>query len=319
MPQLRVRGLLTFSDTIQQQLWQATLTQANDATFARIAQRIGETERQLQKLCAQHQITPAQLPLQSQQVYAWLRLLDQPARFNRHCQTLMQLKQLIDENDAARKRRADGAHWHVELANSGYWYRMRPAPKQRLHLDVLINECFVEAPEPVLQALVQMAFGNTKAHLPIVKAYAHSADYLRMNAALQLNPTATPAALSGQHYDLQQVFERVNRQFFAGALEQPHLRWSRTDTRRIMGTYQARTNTVMISQTLDDAQVPEFVIDYVMYHELLHKVLGSRFSAGRRQVHFAEFRAADQRYPRYAEAEAFLNGWVGRGFEERRA
>ena len=319
MTQLRVRGLLAFGDAIQQHLWQATQTQAAADIFSQIATRIGDTERQLREMCAQHNTSPAQLPLQSQQVYAWLRWLCQSESFDLHCRTLEQLKNIIDNNEAAQKRRADGAHWLVELANSGYWYRLRPAPKQRLHLNLLINECFVGAPTPVLQALVQMAFGNTKALLPIVKAYAHSPGYQRISAALQLQPAPTPATLTGQHYDLQQVFERVNRQYFAGNLTQPHLRWSRNDTRRIMGTYQARTDTVMISQTLDDPQVPEFVIDYVMYHELLHKVFGSRLSAGRRQVHFAEFRAADQHYPRYAEAEAFLNSWVGRGFDERGA
>ncbi len=310
MTTIHLRGLLKTSDYIQHQLWQATILQSDAAVTAQIAQKIAAAEQQVRDLCAQHSLDPAQFPIQSQQVYTWLRLLCQPALFQLHAHTLQQLAACIAQSEATQRRQAEGKHWHVELANSGYWYRVRPAPKHPQHLNVLINECFIGAPGIVLNALVEMAFGNTKAPLPIVKHYANGPDYLRISTAMRLSPAPIIAALSGEHYNLQEIFTRVNQRFFKGEMPQPHLRWSRAETHRIMGTYQARTDTIMISQTLDDAQVPEFVIDYVMYHELLHKQLGSRFSRGRRHVHFDDFRAADQQYPRFAEAEAFLNDWV---------
>lgn len=313
MKTIHVRGLLKTSEIIQQQLWHAAVMRSTPDAIAPIAQRIAHTEQQVRDLCSQQALDPAQLPMQSQQVYVWLRLLCQPELFQRHLDTLRQLVQCIAQSEAAQRRRAEGKHWQVELANSGYWYRMRPAPKQPLHLDVLINECFIGAPTIVLDAIVHMAFGNNKVLLPIVKNYANGPEYQQISAAMRLSPAPVAAALNGAHYDLQQVFARVNQRFFAGSLAQPHLRWSRGATRRIMGTYQARTDTVMISQSLDDVGVPEFVIDYVMYHELLHKQLGSRFSQGRRHVHFDDFRAADQQYPRFAEVEAFLMNWIGRG------
>ncbi len=307
---LQIRGLLTIGDAIQQEIWLLASATLNPEGSA-IADKINTTERQVRELCEQHAISPAQLPLQSQQVYAWLRLLSQPTMLAAHLETLRRLTQFIEQTPAAQKRRGDGVRWHVELAHCGYLYRSRTLPKQPHYWQLLFNECFIGAPEPVLYALAQLSFDRNVPALGTAKAYANSPAYHQIVLALRLVPAPTPAVLSGQHHDLQQVFARVNQLFFEGALPQPHLRWSRGITHRIMGTYQTRTDTVMISQTLDDVRVPEFVIDYVMYHELLHKQLGSRFQQGRRQVHFAEFRAADQRYPRFAEAEAFLNNWVG--------
>ncbi|MFN2286346.1 MAG: topoisomerase II, partial [Anaerolineae bacterium] len=84
------------------------------------------------------------------------------------------------------------------------------------------------------------------------------------------------------------------------------LTWNKTLTHRKFGHYQTTTNTVMLSLSLDDAAVPPYVVDFVMYHELLHKHLGIKFVNGRRYAHTAEFRDAERRFAQYAQAETFL-------------
>jgi hypothetical protein len=64
---------------------------------------------------------------------------------------------------------------------------------------------------------------------------------------------------------------------------------------------------VMLSRTLDSASVPAFVADFVMYHELLHKQHGLRWSNGRRYAHTPEFYADERKYKQRAEAEAELD------------
>ena len=64
-----------------------------------------------------------------------------------------------------------------------------------------------------------------------------------------------------------------------------------------------------MSRIFDSAQVPLLVLDYLMFHELLHKSLGvSRQSNGRRCVHGREFRQEERRFERLAEALAGLKG-----------
>jgi hypothetical protein len=84
------------------------------------------------------------------------------------------------------------------------------------------------------------------------------------------------------------------------------LTWSRTFTGRKFGHYDPIRDTVMISCSLDRSSVPVQALDFVMYHELLHKQLGVDWRSGRAAAHTPEFRAAERRFDHYQEAEALL-------------
>jgi hypothetical protein len=62
----------------------------------------------------------------------------------------------------------------------------------------------------------------------------------------------------------------------------------------------------MVSRTLDQAQVPEFVVDFLMYHELLHKQHGIHWVNGRGLAHTRAFYADERRFERFEEAEEWL-------------
>jgi len=111
---------------------------------------------------------------------------------------------------------------------------------------------------------------------------------------------------TGAFHDLAAAFERVHARYFDGALPRPQLTWSRTFTGRKFGHYDPIRDTVMISSSLDRGDVPACVLDFVMYHELLHKQLGVDWRAGRALVHTPEFRAAEQRFADHGEAEQHL-------------
>jgi len=111
---------------------------------------------------------------------------------------------------------------------------------------------------------------------------------------------------AGVHHDLRASFDRANGRYFGGELARPRLTWSRTFTGRKFGHYDPIRDTVMISSTLDHADVPAFVVDFVMYHELLHKKLGVGWRNGRQAIHTPEFKAEERRFEQYAEAEAAI-------------
>ena len=66
---------------------------------------------------------------------------------------------------------------------------------------------------------------------------------------------------------------------------------------------------VAISSVLDNEKVPDFVHEYVLYHELLH--LEDGLGAGRRH-HPASFRARERMYPRWRESEDWLKRLAAR-------
>jgi hypothetical protein len=94
------------------------------------------------------------------------------------------------------------------------------------------------------------------------------------------------------HPILEESFRRVNEKFFFGAMEQPNLRLS-NGTRRV-GTYEYATNTVTLSEILLEN---ETLLDYVMYHELLHKKHQYTAKNGRARHHSTEFRRDEKKFP----------------------
>lgn len=111
---------------------------------------------------------------------------------------------------------------------------------------------------------------------------------------------------AGMTHDLAASFGRVNSQYFQGRMDRPRLTWSRTFTGRKFGHYDPVRDTVMVSATLDRASVPECVVDFIMYHELLHKRHGIGWRSGRARVHTPAFKQQEQRFDQYEEAEAVL-------------
>ena len=261
-----------------------------------------------EKICVNAKATPAALPIQSRQAYQWLRYLSDPDNLAAHLATLEAFRQTLAEpfwTEHLLVRNMHNAHTvYIDLCYSNVLYRFTATTKT---ITLRASEGFSGAPPEVIEALLRAAFtpGQTAAKSE-VQAYSDSDDFLEIIAEIESLAEPPLQQQRGQHYDLNAVFDRVNALYFRGLVERPRLTWSTMHTARKMGHYQPHADTVMISLTLDDARAPAFVIDFVMYHELLHKQLGTQTVNGRRYSHTPTFRAAERRYPRYQEAVAFM-------------
>lgn len=120
-------------------------------------------------------------------------------------------------------------------------------------------------------------------------------------------------APGGAVYDLVEIFQAINRGFFQNQLAQPILSWSTQKTCRIFGHHDALHETVVISRTLDDSLVPRFVVEFVMYHELLHIKHPTRVINSRRQIHSRAFRLDERKFPDFEAAEKWLEKLARRG------
>lgn len=116
----------------------------------------------------------------------------------------------------------------------------------------------------------------------------------------------------GEVHDLNASFDRVNREYFGGHLSKPKLSWTRALTHTTFGHYSFAGDHVHVSRSLDHPDVPPFVVDSVMHHELLHKKLGCEWKNGKQHVHTAAFRRQEHTFRQYEEAERFLNRFSGR-------
>lgn len=81
--------------------------------------------------------------------------------------------------------------------------------------------------------------------------------------------------------ELEESFQRVNKEYFEGIIEPPNLVWGQDSVRKL-GHYEYATNTIMISSIFKGE--PEFT-DYIMYHEMLHKKQGRKITHMGRSIH----------------------------------
>lgn len=155
-----------------------------------------------------------------------------------------------------------------------------------------------------LDRLIDMVVGDREARRRIHEAMlepAFQAAYRELVSA-----GGVPDVDAARVHDLAASFDRIDARYFDGAMSRPRLAWSARSTRRTFGHYEFVSDTVTLSRRLDREDVPEFVVDFIMYHELLHKKHGLDWSGSCARAHTAAFRADERRFERFTEAEAEL-------------
>lgn len=116
----------------------------------------------------------------------------------------------------------------------------------------------------------------------------------------------------GELYDLEDMFDALNFWYFGGRLEKPTLTWSPRKSFHILGHHDSTHDTISVSRSLDAQFVPRFVVEYVLFHEMLHIAHPARHLNGRHYHHTAAFRRDERRFPQYHEAEKWIEENVGR-------
>jgi predicted metal-dependent hydrolase len=110
----------------------------------------------------------------------------------------------------------------------------------------------------------------------------------------------------GRYYDLEEVFDDLNRRFFQGLMGRPVLSWSAHSARRMLGHYDAAHNTIVVSRVFDRAETPRCAIEYLVFHEMLHLRHPVKVRGGRRCVHSREFQREERTFPELKQAKEFL-------------
>src|SRR5262245_36807351 len=181
-------------------------------------------------------------------------------------------------------------------------------------LKVRVSDLFEEAPEEVKQALAVILLAKLygkKIDSSIHRTYrafvlrSEIQERARVARSDRGRGTRTTHA-RGRHFDLDELFDRINRTYFGGGLTKPRLSWSTKRSRHILGRYDATYQTIFISRVFDAPRVPAHVIEYVMYHEMLHIKHNTRVEDCRVLVHTPEFRSEERRFAHYETAKRWL-------------
>jgi hypothetical protein len=191
----------------------------------------------------------------------------------------------------------------VDLVVTDNRRRMMSTRRRRNRQEVRLHHMFLGCPQEVVAAVADLAGGRTGARETIQQFIDDNRD------AIRFEPDDDELRPKGRHFDLEVVLSEVRALFdeeaAAAELDDIHITWGRRGrgTKSIrFGSYDFDRRLIRVHPALDREWVPRYFVRFIVYHELLHAIFPPEAGCGRRNVHTAEFRAMEKRFPDYQRA-----------------
>ncbi len=164
----------------------------------------------------------------------------------------------------------------------------------------------------LLSSLFRRKIGEKDAHfLQEYKQFVGRESALRLHDALrerrgrkgELKP-------QGNFFDLTENLNKITT-LYPECLREgraPEITWSQEQSRRVLAWYDSAFCKIVVNKKLDRRGVPDYVIDYLVYHELLHHKHPTTFHGEslRRCVHSREFKQDEKKFYHYDLAKEWL-------------
>jgi hypothetical protein len=232
----------------------------------------------------------------------------------------MQIQSLAQWPDAAGifREAVREVRPHLEIEEVKVLYRRYVSATARVRwtggvLEVRLADLFETAPRTALESLAHILahkmFGRRPADL-------HAQRYSRFLSAPEMRQRLETVRRQrgrkyvsggkGNYFNLDEMFEDLNFRFFHGLMARPELGWSRRESKWILGHYDPAHNAIIMSRSLDAADIPRIAVEYVLFHEMLHLRHPAEHHGPRRRVHTRPFREEEKRFPELKEAKAAL-------------
>lgn len=159
--------------------------------------------------------------------------------------------------------------------------------------------------DDIARALFSRISGNKMNGYPeSMNAWVTSDEFISANRPMYLRRSKNLSRTA--EGDVRNLEDSRRRLIVAGLIpDYPDvlISWTRGPNVRRVGYCSVLMKVIAISSVFDNEAIPEFVMDYVVYHEFLHIMAGFN-PFGRK--HGPEFKAEERKYPRRDEAEQWL-------------
>jgi len=173
---------------------------------------------------------------------------------------------------------------------------------------VSLHRMFLRAPKNVMEALACYLKRSNK----IIPANVQS--FIEENfKKLDYSYTIDPKTLStqGKVYNLRSLYKALNKEYFNDRLKLSITWFGNTNkrfrTRITFGLYHDSLKLIKIHRLLDNPAIPEYVIAYVIYHEMLHHECPSyRDVRGFQRIHSKEFKEREAQFRYYDLAQRWI-------------
>ncbi len=202
------------------------------------------------------------------------------------------------------KRLASIVGQPVRLVVTDNRHTMISARRDAGALVVRVHHMFLRADDVTVAALGSyLGRGNRKAGATL------DAFIARHKATLGASRRrSTVIRTRGEHHDLAAILEGLAARHFGGPID-ARITWGRRAQRRgrkrsiQLGTYLADERLIRIHPVLDQAWVPRFYVEAVVFHEMLHHDMPCVVKNGRRWFHTKEFRDRERAFEHHEVSE----------------
>lgn len=172
---------------------------------------------------------------------------------------------------------------------------------------ISIHRIFLQAPEGVLKALSRYIIDRSKKMKKVIWQFVHD-HFPKLNYSDRI--PASAIVTQGRVHCLKEQFDQVNRTYFNGEVDLKVTWYGRDQGRRKslnLGLYYDSLRLIKIHRMLDKSHVPDYFVQFVIYHEILHHVCPAYVdNRGRTRVHHDEFKRREKLFKDYEIAQAWL-------------
>ena len=172
-------------------------------------------------------------------------------------------------------------------------------------MEIRLHHIFLEAGDEILDAVARYLIHHDKVACEVIDAFVEN-NRDRVVASAARTPRLQP---QGKHYDLQKIFDSLAIRCFGEGMDAKitwgrRVRPKRGQRSLQLGNYVPDERLIRIHPALDQSWVPEYVVEGVVYHEMLHHDLPAVVNeSGQHRFHTAAFRKRERLYEHHDAAE----------------
>lgn len=173
---------------------------------------------------------------------------------------------------------------------------------------VSLHRMFLQAPRNVMDSLACYLRREHQEISPTIKYFIEE-NIKKLDYSHMLDPQKL--SFQGSIYNLQKQYNTINQEYFDNQLDL-NITWfgkpnQRNRTRVTFGLYHEPLRLIKINRMMDSPRFPEYVVNYIIYHEMLHHVCPSYHDQkGIHRIHSKEFKEKEIQFHQYTLAQNWI-------------
>ncbi|MGZ3633622.1 MAG: hypothetical protein ACXWM7_04965 [Parachlamydiaceae bacterium] len=173
---------------------------------------------------------------------------------------------------------------------------------------VSLHHMFLSAPNTVIKALACSIAKEQTSVAPQVKAFIQE-NLQRLDSSQKLDPDEL--IYKGNVYNLKEIYDGLNAEYFDDDLNL-NITWfgqlkKKNRSQVTFGLYHDALRLIKIHRIMDSPSFPEYVVSFVIYHEMLHHVCPPYIDEnGIQRIHNEDFKYYEMQFKEFKRAK----NWV---------